>query len=355
MENPYNWRTPRASIATHGGPAMLRDASKDVRGLFETIGNTGFGYRELGAEERRDAAASRWPLFAATNRELVLRKGDRSRPSKPAHQQRQGRCTTVALVSLSGGSGRTTVAANLAHALSQAGHRTLAVDLDPQNGLGHHFGMEPSERFGLVRPGLSVGDVSDFLARERGAVAWLPFGASNEVELAEAEGRVARDADWLRLRLEAFTPADCEYVILDTPPGRTPWGRQALAVADQVLVVVCPHPAAYAVLPATEALLAEALGPAHHDAVYLLNRFDGRSALDRDGAASLRAALSERVLPFAIQSDEVVREALAHRRTVIHEAVDSQVTADYVQLAEWLGARWARTGLHAVSDQRVAG
>src|SRR4030065_233259 len=42
---------------------------------------------------------------------------------------------SVSLINMKGGVGKTTLAAQLAHAASQRGLRTLAVDLDPQSNL----------------------------------------------------------------------------------------------------------------------------------------------------------------------------------------------------------------------------
>ena len=46
---------------------------------------------------------------------------------------------TIAVASFKGGTGKTTIAANLAAGLADAGHRTLLVDLDPQAGLSEYY------------------------------------------------------------------------------------------------------------------------------------------------------------------------------------------------------------------------
>ena len=326
----------------------FRNARADVRRLFDAVGTAGFQYRELGEVERREAAAAKWPLLSTTNREVASRGADRAAAPVPGDGGGIGRCT-IALVSLCGGTGRTTVAANLATTLAAGGQRALAVDLDPQNLLALHFGLDPVERIGVGRAHMSVGETAAFLGRQRGNVAVLPFGPVADAELAATEARIAADPGWLRLRLEACAPADCEFVVLDVPAGRGAWLRQALAVADVVLVVLAPHPAAYASLPETEHLLGE------RRACYLVNGFDARIPLERDLVAGLRAALPDRVLPFAIQRDEAVREALLHRTPVVLEAADSQVTADFTQLADWVRTRWSGADVRALHADRVAG
>ena len=50
----------------------------------------------------------------------------------------------IAIVSAKGGVGKTTLTANLATALDRLGVATLLLaDLDPQNALGLHFGVDP--------------------------------------------------------------------------------------------------------------------------------------------------------------------------------------------------------------------
>lgn len=111
-----------------------------------------------------------------------------------------GRIITVA--QQKGGSGKTTIAANLAVALRARGHRVALLDTDPQGSLGRWF-MERLAR-GLEDEGLEFTTSS----------AW---GASYESEK-------------LKKRFD--------YVIIDTPPKIDSDLRPALRVADLVVVPV---------------------------------------------------------------------------------------------------------------------
>ncbi len=105
-----------------------------------------------------------------------------------------------------GGSGKTTIAANLALALSGRKNTVAILDTDPQGSLGRWF-MERCERTG-DEPGLGF----------RTASAW---GARYEArELAKTH----------------------DYVIVDTPPKMGSDGRPAIEVADLVVVPVTPSP-----------------------------------------------------------------------------------------------------------------
>ena len=313
--------------------------NEDVRKLFESIDAPGFEYRELAAVERWQAAAQRWPLIAQTNRILMERLFARLSEAPRAAEARRpiGRAATVALVSLHGGVGRTMLAANLAAALGQNGRAAVAVDLDPQNALAHHFGIDPSEPFGLCAPSVSEQEIGLWFNRFRVSAGVMPFGQLSGPQLTALEALVARDPGFIHKRLEAMIPEETELLVFDTPARATPWTRFALTMADAVLVVVEPDAASYATLPATEALLEECMpgAQARSRAQYLVNRFDARRALDRDVLASLRGMLPDRVFARPVHADEVVPEALARRKFVVQEGPDSQVVAEISSLAVW--------------------
>ena len=222
----------------------------------------------------------------------------------------------VAVASLERGAGRTTLAANLATAVGRRGVRAAAIDLDPRDHARLHFrAATPSIRL----PGSAV------QWTER-SVGYVPYGRDpvGVIEtLAEGSG----------------------VVFLDTPAQPSPALEQALAEADEVLVVVRASPAAAETFRATEALLARWRRPAWRRtrARYVVNHFDARRKVDRDSLAALRAVAGTRLLAHAVQQDEAVRTALARGRCVQDEAPGSQVVADLQAIARDYGASDART------------
>jgi cellulose synthase operon protein YhjQ len=238
----------------------------------------------------------------------------------------------VAVASLKGGVGRTTLAANLGSALAQVGHRCAVMDLDPQNALSAHFGR-PGVARGLADLHYEPGATERRNAIAGGDVTCVPFGRGEEAEaIADC---LRADAAWLRRRIAAATPPGCEVVWLDTPAHHSPWLERALELADEVLVVVTPEPACFATLPAMEALLTRTRG-SKPSGLYVVNRADAASGLRRDVGAALRETFGPRVAPIVVHEDETVREALAHQRTLFREESDSQALADVAQLGEWV-------------------
>ncbi|HYS81809.1 MAG TPA: cellulose synthase operon protein YhjQ/BcsQ [Anaeromyxobacteraceae bacterium] len=263
---------------------MLRDVGQ----LLHAIRVPGFSYRELRPGR---SPGSRRPHVAAPDR-LVL----------------------VAVVSLVRAVGRTTIAANLAAALARHGCRTVAFDLDPSGELGLHFGLEPQPQAMPLDPALLAEPtwVADRLGH-------LPFGRDPALALEPLSAR-------------------CEVVVLDTPPRPTAQVEQAVAEADEVVVVTRPDAGAREAVRASEALLARCRMHAwrRSRARYLVNRFDGRRREDRTALAGLRQALGDRLLAPTVQADAAVPAALAAGCCVIEVDPLCQAAADLESLAAQL-------------------
>ncbi|PZX12903.1 chromosome partitioning protein [Palleronia aestuarii] len=106
----------------------------------------------------------------------------------------------ITIAQQKGGSGKTTIAANIAVALQQAGHAVAVLDTDPQGSLGRWF----MTRREIGDPGMEFATSS----------AW----------------GVGYECDKLR--------KSCDFVIVDTPPKVDSDLRPALRESDLVLVPV---------------------------------------------------------------------------------------------------------------------
>ncbi len=248
----------------------------------------------------------------------------------------------IAVVSAKGGVGKTTVSANLAIALSAAGHQVLAIDLDPQNALRLHFGMDPGAPEGLAPTSLADGAWSDVVFKFNNNTHYLPFGMINEDGRREFERVLDNDDDWLIHNLAALDLPEDMMVIVDTPPGASVYLRQMLRHAHFGLTVVLPDAASYATIPAMESLYRSYCSERANFicASYLINQTDSMHQLGRDVADAVHLHLRESVIG-SIHYDQAVSEALAFSQTVLDYDQHSQSSHDFILLAKNVAHRLA--------------
>lgn len=157
---------------------------------------------------------------------------------------------TVAVLSLKGGVGKTSVVLGLAGAAEQRNIRTLVVDLDPQGNCT-----------ATLDPGATKYTLADVLADPRrsvlkDAIAPSAWGASLDVlvggEQTEEQNRPDPDHAGLRRLDRALSQLDTvadnppyRLILLDCPPSLGQLTRSALVAADRALLVT--EPTIYAV------------------------------------------------------------------------------------------------------------
>ena len=162
-------------------------------------------------------------------------------PDESIHQQPinapELRPKIVALVSINGGVGRSTLVTALSSGLQRLGESVVALDLDPQNALHHHFGVS-STLPGIGRTSLEHGQWAPLQQLGFAGCQVMTFGDIDIQQQESLERWLKQEPGWLAQRLGCLGFSERHTVIIDTPAGNNVYFHQALSVADVVLVIV---------------------------------------------------------------------------------------------------------------------
>ena len=221
----------------------------------------------------------------------------------------------VCIINQKGGVGKTTTAVNLAAALSQAGVRTLLVDLDPQANATLGFGVDPS--------GLQA-SLYDTLIEDLPAKEVRLAGLSAGVDLLPAHGDMtgmdtalqSLSAPQTRLRsVLAPLRGDYEAMLIDCPPTLNQLVVNGLGAASGIII---PMQCEYYALEGLSALLdtidtvRETVNPALEIDGILRTMYDPRSNLTRDVSRQLVRYFERLLFRTVIPRNVRLAEAPSH-------------------------------------------
>ena len=140
----------------------------------------------------------------------------------------------IVIASQKGGVGKTTVALNLAVALSERGRRTLLVDLDPQGAIGLSLAVEDTEWAGLAERLMGRSSTEEVLFHTKlSNLAILPRGRLDPLDIIEYE-KVMNAPGVLGDVLDEVDDR-FDYMIIDTASGLGAITRAALNTGGMVL------------------------------------------------------------------------------------------------------------------------
>jgi len=144
-----------------------------------------------------------------------------------------------------GGVGKTTTVANLAVGLAQKGRKTLVVDMDPQADVTFALlaqrapeakrGYLPPTAHSMLTGHYEIQEVILEVPRYKN-LSLIPANA----DLADAAIKLSQRSTRLRSLLENLAENRYEVVLIDTGKGLDPLAINALAAAQEVIVMVSP-------------------------------------------------------------------------------------------------------------------
>ncbi|NUT99119.1 MAG: ParA family protein [Saccharothrix sp.] len=223
---------------------------------------------------------------------------------------------TVAVLSLKGGVGKTTVALGLASAALRRGVRTLVIDLDPQ--CNATSTLEPDDTDASIYDVLQE-PTADKLRAAISTSAWGDgvdvLSGSEDAELLNhpdpGESRLGRLREALRVLTEEDDEEPYQLVLLDCPPSLGQLTRSALVAADRALLVT--EPTMFAVAGVQRAFEAVQAERAHNATLQplgvVVNRVRPRSHEHQFRIDELRDIFGPLVMPVALPDRLAVQQA----------------------------------------------
>ncbi len=262
----------------------------------------------------RDRLVSRWFALRSIFEDNV--------PAQSAPVPAAARAPVLAVFSLAGGVGKTSLVATLGRVLSARGERVLLVDTAAYGLLPFFFGAR-DQRPGLIRtfsPPVASGDAP---------IQMITLDPETlDSELATAEALTAEILKYAR---------GASRVVIDLATASGATTRRIMRLSPQILVPLVPDMCSVVSVGSIDAFFEHNNGNGKSALpYYVLNQFDPSLPLHLDVREVLREQLGDRLLPFTLRHTPAVSEALAEGMTVMDYAPNSAVTEDYASLAGWV-------------------
>ncbi|AMB86896.1 cell morphology protein [Pseudomonas agarici] len=238
----------------------------------------------------------------------------------------------IAVVSVKGGVGKSTLASALASTIKRSGGRTLAIDLDPQNALCLYLGGN-EQWLGIAQQYPKPQGWRQLIREDFSASHCLAYGVVNEEERLDFEHDLRTDPLWLVRHLSDLGLGERDTVIIDTPPGATVYLAQALAIADIAVVVTLADAASYTSLNQMERLLAPYLQRDKPlQCKYVINQLDTSRQFSLDLCEVLKKRTGSQLLGV-IRQDHFLGEALAYDRQPLAHTPSTRGCQDILDIA----------------------
>jgi chromosome partitioning protein len=149
----------------------------------------------------------------------------------------------VSIVSSKGGTGKTTVALNLAVALAEGGDRVLLIDADPLGAIGFSLAQSDTEWMGLAECLMKKATLDDTIIQTKlPTLSILPRGRLDPLDVAMYEELLASSV--MLSEIVSVVKEAYRYVIIDTPSGLGLITRAALSVSTYALIPLQAEPLA---------------------------------------------------------------------------------------------------------------
>jgi chromosome partitioning protein len=306
-------------------PAEQRDRRAHVAGLAP-------GARHLVPVGHHRTRSSRLRRTACDDRRVSW-GGDPPARAKDGAVDSQG-MQVIAFANQKGGVAKTTTTLNLAVAFSEAGHRVLCVDMDPQGNLTMSQGIDPDtleeSMFDVLVHDMPIRQV---IRRREVDVACASIDlAGAEIAMSTKIGRERS----LEKALRAVAD-DYDFVCIDTPPSLGLLTINALTAANKVIVPVqCEYLSMRGLiqLQNTMQMIRENLNPDVQIEGILPTLMDTRTVHAKEAIEILEENFGDRVFASRIKKTVRFAEAPVKGMSVLKYEPDGMAAQSYRDLAK---------------------
>jgi len=240
----------------------------------------------------------------------------------------------IAVINQKGGVGKTTITANLGHALQKAGNRVILIDMDPQGQLTTSLGIFKLPKNGIDTVLLDQAALQSVEIHTRDSLVLIPAGSRLEEVEHLNDGGVSR-ASLLDTALQQNN-LDYDYILLDCPPASGLLSANAIMAADEALIPVSGD---YLSLNGVAHLLStlrkfEALRSKMLQQWVVISRFHARRRLAKEVRSKLLKHFPNKVLMTEIKEAAALAECPAIGRTIFEFRRTSNSAKAFIQLAQ---------------------
>jgi chromosome partitioning protein len=235
---------------------------------------------------------------------------------------------TITVLSLKGGTGKTTTVRTLTDVFRRLGLDVLAIDLDPQGNLSDYFDIPPDASPTVAD--VLAGDAKAKAAAHDGVIPASPILAEVERSMS---GKMGRELV-LRKALKDVRK-EHDLVLIDCPPALGLLTVNGLVAADWALI---SSEAQYFALQGVEGALEvieqakDFYNPDLEWLGVLLNIADMRTVHSREAFEQLKGHFGEKVFDSVIRSSIAYAESAEKARSILDHRPD--LGADYLALAD---------------------
>jgi cellulose synthase operon protein YhjQ len=233
----------------------------------------------------------------------------------------------IFLKGIKGGTGCTSIVANLACVLKKSDIHVIAIDLDSKSDLSLHFGLPWKNTQGWSNAN-TFSDILTHFYQDNDGVVFLPHGSN-----IPAKNEIADLID----NCEKLNTPKSTWILFDCP-AHIDIDNYKLQTNDIVVELVNCDAICHSLIHKRLQKLKTTKNICHH--FFLVNRYNSASVLEFD-LFSLWQSTLPLMAPFFINSDEVIKESTAYRNVALNCAPYSVANDDFETLAGWLVSKVA--------------